>query len=97
MSLEVEGVLSGALKLQVMRETCTRHRFPPDCGATRLLDDFAIAGREVGLVAKLMGHANANVTLSHYMQAMRGGENAVAALEKAVKLEGRRFDCIGLG
>jgi hypothetical protein len=30
-----------------------------------------------------VGHANANVTLSHYTQAMRGGDKAVAALEAA--------------
>jgi hypothetical protein len=29
------------------------------------------AGIEVGLVAKLAGHANAVVTLGHYMQAVR--------------------------
>ncbi len=40
-------------------------------------------GIEVGLVAKLAGHANAVVTLGHYTQAVRGGEDAVAALEKA--------------
>ena len=40
-------------------------------------------GIEIGLVAKLAGHANANVTLGHYTQAVRGGENAVAALERA--------------
>jgi integrase len=40
-------------------------------------------GIEVGLVAKLAGHANANVTLGHYTQAVRGGESAVAALERA--------------
>jgi integrase len=40
-------------------------------------------GIEVGLVAKLAGHANANVTLGHYTQAVRGGEVAVAALEGA--------------
>jgi integrase len=40
-------------------------------------------GVEIGLVAKLAGHANASVTLSHYTQAVRGGENAVAALERA--------------
>ncbi len=34
-------------------------------------------------VAKLAGHANANVTLSHYTQATRGGEAALAALENA--------------
>jgi integrase len=40
-------------------------------------------GIEVGLVAKLAGHANAVVTLGHYTQAVRGGEAAVAALEMA--------------
>lgn len=40
-------------------------------------------GVEIGLVAKLAGHANANVTLSRYTQAVRGGEVAVAALERA--------------
>ena len=41
------------------------------------------AGIEVGLVAKIAGHANAVVTLKHYTQAMRGGEEAMKALEKA--------------
>ncbi|WP_198031259.1 site-specific integrase [Bradyrhizobium sp. th.b2] len=40
-------------------------------------------GIEVGLVAKIAGHANANVTLGHYTQAVRGGEAAIAALEGA--------------
>lgn len=40
-------------------------------------------GIEVGLVAKLAGHKNATVTLSHYTQAMRGGEAAVEALDRA--------------
>lgn len=40
-------------------------------------------GVEVGLVAKLAGHKNAVVTLSHYTQAMRGGEAALEALERA--------------
>jgi hypothetical protein len=39
-------------------------------------------GIEVGLVAKLSGHANANVTLDHYTQAIRGGRDALAALER---------------
>lgn len=37
-------------------------------------------GVEVGLVAKLAGHANAVVTLGHYTQAVRGGEEAVEKL-----------------
>ena len=40
-------------------------------------------GVEVGLVAKLAGHKNAVVTLSHYTHAMRGGEEAVKALDRA--------------
>ena len=40
-------------------------------------------GVEVGLVAKLAGHKSAVVTLSHYTHAMRGGEDAVRALDRA--------------
>ena len=40
-------------------------------------------GVEVGLVAKLAGHKNAVVTLSHHAHAMRGGEDAVKALDRA--------------
>lgn len=40
-------------------------------------------GIEVGLVAKLAGHSSAVVTLGHYTQAVRGGEAAVEALERA--------------
>jgi integrase len=43
-------------------------------------------GIEVGLVAKLAGHKNAVVTLSHYTHAMRGGEEAVRALDRAFRL-----------
>jgi integrase len=45
-------------------------------------------GIEVGLVAKLAGHASAVVTLGHYTQAVRGGEAAVAALEAAYQAVG---------
>ena len=40
-------------------------------------------GNEVGLVAKIAGHSSALVTLGHYTQAVRGGKNALAALERA--------------
>lgn len=40
-------------------------------------------GVEVGLVAKLAGHKSAVVTLAHYTHAMRGGEDAVDALDRA--------------
>src|SRR6478736_9608312 len=39
-------------------------------------------GVEVGLVAKLAGHKNAVVTLSHYTNAMRCREDAVKALDR---------------
>ena len=37
----------------------------------------------VGLLAKLAGHANAAITLSHYTQALRGGKAAMQTLEEA--------------
>jgi integrase len=40
-------------------------------------------GIEIGLVAKLAGHASAAVTLGHYTQAVRGGEAAMLALQQA--------------
>jgi integrase len=40
-------------------------------------------GVEVGLVAKLAGHANPAVTLGHYTQAVRGGGEAVERLQEA--------------
>jgi len=40
-------------------------------------------GVEVGLVAKLAGHANPTVTLGHYTQAVRGGADAMADLDRA--------------
>jgi integrase len=45
-------------------------------------------GIEVGLVAKLAGHANAAITLSHYTQAVRGGEAAMQSLEEAYVTDG---------
>lgn len=44
-------------------------------------------GVEVGLVAKLAGHKSAVVTLSHYTHAMRGGEEAVSALDRAFRAD----------
>jgi len=40
-------------------------------------------GVEVGLVAKLAGHANPTVTLGHYTQAVRGGADAMLDLDRA--------------
>ncbi len=40
-------------------------------------------GIEVGLVAKIAGHKSPAVTLSHYTQAVRGGEAASSAIDRA--------------
>ena len=40
-------------------------------------------GIEVGLVAKIAGHANPTVTLGFYTQAVRDGGAAIDALERA--------------
>jgi integrase len=45
-------------------------------------------GVEVGLVAKLAGHANPAVTLGHYTQAVRGGGEAVERLQEAYSRPG---------
>lgn len=45
-------------------------------------------GIEVGLVAKIAGHASAAVTLGHYTQAVRGGETVVGALDAAFGIRG---------
>ena len=42
-------------------------------------------GVEVGLVAKLAGHANPTVTLGHYTQAVRGGADAMSDLDTAYR------------
>jgi integrase len=55
----------------------------PHAARHTFISSMQAAGIEVGLVAKLAGHANAVVTLGHYTQAVRGGEAAVAALESA--------------
>jgi integrase len=54
-------------------------------------------GIEVGLVAKLAGHANATVTLAHYTQAVRGGEVAVEALERAYRAPLQASGCVPTG
>jgi integrase len=46
-------------------------------------------GIEIGLVAKIVGHANISVTLDHYTQAVRGADIAAAALQQALA-PGRR-------
>ncbi len=65
-----------ALGLPYVTPHSARHAF---------ISTLQAQGIEVGLVAKLAGHANANVTLGHYTQAVRGGEAAVAALDDAYR------------
>jgi integrase len=63
-----------ALGLPYVTPHSARHAF---------ISTLQAEGIEIGLVAKLAGHANATVTLSHYTQAVRGGEAAMEALERA--------------
>lgn len=63
-----------ALNLPYVTPHSARHSF---------ISTLQAQGVEVGLVAKLAGHSNANVTLGHYTQAVRGGEAALAGLERA--------------
>jgi integrase len=55
----------------------------PHSARHTFISTLQMRGIEVGLVAKLAGHSNPNVTLGHYTQAVRGGAEAAAALEKA--------------
>ena len=59
----------------------------PHSARHTFISTLQATGIEVGLVAKLAGHANATVTLAHYTQAVRGGEVAVRSLEKAYAAE----------
>lgn len=63
-----------ALGLPYVTPHSARHAF---------ISTLQAQGVEVGLVAKLAGHANANVTLGHYTQAVRGGEAALESLQAA--------------
>jgi integrase len=65
-----------ALGLPYVTPHSARHAF---------ISTLQAQGIEVGLVAKLAGHANASVTLGHYTQAVRGGEAAIAALDEAYR------------
>jgi integrase len=55
----------GRLGLPYVTPHSARHAF---------ISTLQAKGIEVGLVAKLAGHSNAAVTLSHYTQAVRGGD-----------------------
>lgn len=55
----------------------------PHTARHQFVSTLQAQGVEVGLVAELAGHANPSVTLGHYTQAVRGGAEAVKALETA--------------
>lgn len=55
----------------------------PHSARHAFVSNLQVQGVEVGLVAKIVGHANAQVTLGHYTQAVRGGADAVAKLDDA--------------
>jgi integrase len=57
----------------------------PHSARHTFISTLQMRGVEVGLVAKLAGHANPNVTLGHYTQAVRGGAEAVRELERALR------------
>ncbi|MEL4382892.1 tyrosine-type recombinase/integrase, partial [Shewanella algae] len=48
-------------------------------------------GVEIGLVAKLAGHANPNVTISYYTHAMRTGQSSIGTLDEAYEARPDRF------
>jgi integrase len=54
----------------------------PHSARHAFISTLQATGVEVGLAAKLAGHADPSITLSHYTQAVRGGTNAIKALEE---------------
>jgi integrase len=65
-----------ALGLPIVTPHSARHAF---------ISNLQAEGIEVGLVSKLAGHASITVTLGHYTQAVRGGQAAMEALERAYR------------
>jgi integrase len=71
---------------RIWRPFFTKNQLPyvtPHSARHTFISVLQMQGIEVGLVAKIAGHSNPNVTLGHYTQAMRGGAEAAAALERA--------------
>lgn len=66
----------GASGMRYVTHHSARHSF---------VSNLQAQGVEVGLVAKLAGHANPAVTLGHYTQAVRGGADAVALLDASYR------------
>jgi integrase len=79
-------LIYGNFRKRYWSETLKRLGLPavtPHSARHSFISTLQAQGVEVGLVAKLAGHKNAVVTLSHYTHAMRGGEDAVKALDQA--------------
>ena len=55
----------------------------PHSARHAFISTLQASGIEIGVVAKLAGHADPSVTLSHYTQPVRDGTGAVLALETA--------------
>lgn len=68
-----------ALGLPYVTPHSARHAF---------ISTLQASGIEIGVVAKLAGHADPAVTLSHYTQPVRDGSGAVVALEMAYTRSG---------
>ena len=55
----------------------------PHSARHAFISNLQAQGVEVGLVAKIAGHANPTVTLGHYTQAVRDGHEQIAKLDDA--------------
>ena len=55
----------------------------PHSARHAFISNLQAQGIEVGLVAKIAGHANPMVTLGHYTQAVRGGHEAIQKIDEA--------------
>jgi len=60
----------------------------PHSARHAFISNLQAQGIEVGLVAKIAGHANPMVTLGHYTQAVRDGQEAIKAIDAAYGLGG---------
>ena len=55
---------------------------PPHSGRHWFISTLQALGVEVGLVARIVGHSNPAITLSHYTQAVRPDLLGVVALDE---------------
>jgi len=79
-------LLYSNFRLRIWKKALKRADLPPvtpHSARHAFISTLQAQGIEIGLVAKLAGHANATITLSCYTQSVRGGELAMEALAKA--------------